>query len=377
MHVCHVIEATIGGTRRHIVDVTRAQARRGDQVTLISAALRDPGYLSDLESLALEGVRCVDLPMTRAIRPTRDLAHLTALAKLLRELRPDVLHTHSSKAGVLGRLAAREVGLDATVHTPHTFAFLFSDMFGALQRSLFRTLEQALAGSTARVVAVSQSEAATISASGVVPPERLRVVPNGIDPAPWRAARPYARAELGVHEGRPLVLVAGLLNVAKGQDLALRALSRAELSGVEMLFAGHGELEGELRALATELGVEARAHFLGWRDDLPRLMASVDALLLPSRWEGLPYVVLQAFAAGVPVAAARVDGALELVEEGRTGALSDVGDVAGLAGALGRVLARDRAGRAELARAGAACVEAGYTVQRMVERLAAVYAEVA
>jgi glycosyltransferase involved in cell wall biosynthesis len=377
VHVCHVIEATIGGTRRHIVDLSRAQARRGHEVTLISSALRDPGYREDLALLAAEGVRCVDLPMTRSIRPHRDLAHLARLVGLLRELRPVLLHTHSSKAGVLGRLAAREVGLDATVHTPHTFAFLFADMFGPLRRGLYRGLEQQLAGSTARVVAVSTSEARTIRASGVVPPERLRVVPNGIDPAPWRAARPYARAELGVAEGAPLVLVAGLLNVAKGQDLALRALARPELAGVELLLAGHGEMLDELRALALELGVERRARFLGWRDDLPRLMAGADALLLPSRWEGLPYVVLQAFAAGVPVAAARVDGALELVEEGRTGALADVGDVPGLAAALARVLALGPAGRAELGRAGAERVEAGYTVERMAQGMDAVYREVA
>lgn len=377
MHVCHVIEATIGGTRRHIVDLARAQMRRGHRVTLVSAALRDAGYLGDLAALAAEGVRCIDLPMTREIRPQRDLAHLTALTRLLRELRPDVLHTHSSKAGVLGRLAAREVGLDATVHTPHTFAFLFASMFGPLKRGLFRGLEQALAGSTGRVVAVSPSEARTIRASGVVPPERLRVVPNGIDPAPWRAARPYARSELGVSDAAPLVLVAGLLNVAKGQDLALRALARPELAEVELLIAGHGELLDELRLLAAELGVQSRAHFLGWRDDLPRLMAGADALLLPSRWEGLPYVVLQAFAAGVPVAAARVDGVFELVEEGRTGALADVGDVPGLAAALARVLALGPAGRAELGRAGAARVAAHYTVERMADGMDEVYREVA
>ena len=377
MHVCQVIEATIGGTRRHIVDLARAQVRRGHAVTLVSAALRDPAYRGDLAELARAGVRCVDLPMTRSIRPAGDLAHLGALVRLLREARPDVLHTHSSKAGVLGRLAAREVGLDATVHTPHTFAFLFADMFGPLKRALFRGLEQALAGSTARVVAVSRSEAATIRAAGVVPAERLRVVPNGIDPAPWRAAVPCPRAELGVAPDAPLVLVAGLLNVAKGQDLALRALARPELAQVELLVAGHGELEAELRALAGALGVASRAHFLGWRDDLPRLMAAADALLLPSRWEGLPYVVLQAFAAGLPVCAARVDGALELVEEGRTGTLADVGDVAGLAAALARLLALPRAARADLGRAGAARVEAGYTVERMAEGLDGVYGEVA
>ncbi|HVS17543.1 MAG TPA: glycosyltransferase, partial [Planctomycetota bacterium] len=206
---------------------------------------------------------------------------------------------------------------------------------------------------------------------------RLRVVPNGIDPAPWRAARPYARGELGVRAHAPLVLVAGLLNVAKGQDLALRALARPELAQVELLLAGHGELESELRELAGELGVAGRAHFLGWRDDLPRLMASCDALLLPSRWEGLPYVVLQAFAAGRPVAAARVDGALELVEEGVTGTLAAAGDVADLAAALERLLALPPAARAELGRAGAARVEASYTVERMADGMDEVYREVA
>lgn len=377
MHVCQVIEATIGGTRRHIVDLARAQARRGHRVTLVSAALRDAGYREDLAQLAREGVRCVDLPMTRSIRPDRDLAHLLALVRLLRDERPDVLHTHSSKAGVLGRLAAREVGLDATVHTPHTFAFLFADMFGPLKRALFRGLEQALAGSTGRVVAVSASEAATIRASGVVPAERLRVVPNGIDPAPWRAAQAIGRERLGVATDAPLVLVAGLLNVAKGQDLALRALARPELAHVELLLAGHGEMEAELRELADELGVAPRAHLLGWRDDLPRLMASCDALLLPSRWEGLPYVVLQAFAAGRPVCATRVDGALELVEEGATGTLAAVGDVDDLARALARLLALPAVRRDELARAGSARVEAGYTVERMADGLDRVYGEVA
>ena len=139
MRVLIVIEATIGGTRRHVVDLARALNGRGVEVWLASAQRRDPGYTADVRALAAEGVRCVEVPMVRSIRPARDLSDLRTLAKLVRRTQPDLVHTHSSKAGVLGRLAAADAGRPA-VHTPHTFAFLFRSEFGSLQRALFRSL---------------------------------------------------------------------------------------------------------------------------------------------------------------------------------------------------------------------------------------------
>lgn len=370
------MEATIGGTRRHLVDVSRAQRARGLDVHVCAAALRQPDFARDLDALAAEGCGVHPLPMVRAIRPLTDGRHLGRIKALLGELRPDVVHTHSSKAGVLGRLASGATGIGARVHTPHTFAFLFEAMFSRSKRRLFRWIETRLARDTDAVIAVSASEGRAFVESGVVPPARVRVVPNGIDPAPWAAARPLPRAELGIAPDVPLGIVVGLLNVAKGQDVLLRALAACRSERLELLIVGHGETEVELRAIAAANGLAARVHFLGFRTDVPRLMKTADFLVLPSRWEGLPYVVLEAQAAGLPVVATAVSGALDLVSDAN-GRRVPIEDVAALAAALDELARLDRDERAALGRAGAALVGERHTVEAMVDGLVRVYEEVA
>lgn len=377
LRVLHVMEATIGGTRRHLIDVAREQRRLGLAVDVIASAERAPDFRRDLDELAREGVEVVELPMVRRVAPLIDLRHLRALERELAARRPDVVHTHSSKAGVLGRLASLELSIGARVHTPHTFAFLFHAMFGPLKRKLFREIEIGLSQSTAAVIAVSESEGETIRRSGVVPPERVRVVPNGIEVTRWREAEPASRAELGVPGGAALLAVAGLLNVAKGQDLALRALAEPELAGAHLLLAGEGEERARWERLAIELGLGERAHFLGWREDVPRLFAAADVVLLPSRWEAMPYAVLEAMAAGKPVVASSVDGARELVGEGLTGRLVACEDPHALAAATAELLALGPARRAELGRAGRARVVERYSSRAMARGLIDVYREVA
>lgn len=377
MHVLHVIEATIGGTRRHVVDACRGLAARGVRTTLVCAALREPAFRGDMATLAAAGVEVRELPMVRAPRPATDLRHLFALRALLRELRPDIVHTHSSKAGVLGRSASALCGIGARVHTPHTFAFLFGAMFSSSARALYRGIEQQLARRTDRFIAVSDDEARTFTEAGFVPANKLRVVPNGIDPRPWSAAQALPRAELGVPEAAPLAALVGLLNVAKGQDLAIRALAEPGLEALHLCIAGVGECEGEYRRLARELGLESRVHLLGWRDDVPRLLAAADLLVLPSRWEGMPYIVLEAMAAARPVVAARVDGARALIEGGRCGMLCEVESAPALAESLRRALALAPKERRQLGLRGRAAVESRYTLEHMLDGLQAVYAELA
>jgi len=377
LRVVHVMEATIGGTRRHLRDVARLQREQGLDVTVVAAAEREPAVRADLEQLAALGVRVRELAMRRAISPWEDARHLRTLTRWLRELAPEVVHTHSSKAGVLGRLASLHARRGVRVHTPHTFAFLFEAMFSVSKRRLFRAVERHLAARTHALVAVSQGEAETMRASGIVDPARVRVVPNGIDPAPWLAAQPLARAAFDLPAEAPWAAVVGLLNVAKGQDLALEALARPECGALCLLIVGEGEQRAALAAQAAALGVAARVRFLGWREDVPALLATCDLLLLPSRWEGLPYIVLEACAAGLPVVATPVDGARELVVEGRTGALAEAGEPAALARALARVLALAPAERRALGAAGRAQVLAQHSAARMAERLLAVYREFA
>ncbi len=375
MRVLHVMEATIGGTRRHLVDLARGQQRAGLAVHVAAASLRVADFERDLELLEREGVGVTRIPMRRAVAPLADRRHAAELRALLRRLRPEIVHTHSSKAGVLGRWASLREGIGARVHTPHTFAFLFAGMFGAGKRALYRGVERWFAQRTQRVIAVSEDEARTIRESGVVPAERLRVVENGLDGRAFAAALPLSRAQLGFREDAPLLFTAGLLNLAKGQDLLLEALAAPGLERVQLALAGEGELRPQLETRAVALG--GRVRLLGFRPDMPALMATCDVYVLPSRWEGLPYVLLEAMAGARPFLATPVDGARELARRGGCGRVAGAISAAALADGLRALLALPGAERARLGLAGRACVEEHYTLEKMVERTLAVYRELA
>lgn len=375
LRVLHVMESTIGGTRRHLVDAALGQAAAGLDVHVIASCERHTEFREDMERMRAAGVGAHELAMVRSLRPLVDYGHLRAVEGYLRAILPDVVHTHSSKGGVLGRVASTRTGVGARVHTPHTFAFLFSHMFGPGKRRLFRAIEARLAKRTHLIVAVGRGEAETMRDSGVVDEERVRVVPNGIDPAPFESAEPLSRSELGARPDELLLGTIGLLNVAKGQDVAVRALARAREKKVRLLLVGHGETEEPLRELARQEGVADRVAFLGWRRDVPRILRSLDALVLPSRWEGLPYVVLEAMASGRPVLASRVDGARDLVGDGRGGFTFDVESVDGLAAAIDRIARLTPDERERLGAAGRDELERSHTRTTMVAGLTAVYRE--
>ncbi|MBL8858264.1 MAG: glycosyltransferase [Planctomycetes bacterium] len=376
MRVLHVMECTIGGTRRHLVDVALGQAAAGLDVHVTAANLRQADFEADLQRLERAGVVVTRLAMVRNIAPATDARHFAELKRQLERTRPDIVHTHSSKAGVLGRLASITTGIGVRVHTPHTFAFLFEAEFSRPKRALFRNIERALSGHTRAVVAVSASEARTFVRSGVVDPERVRVIANGIDARPWMEARALSRTEIGLAGEGPLALMIGLLNIAKGQDLAVRALARPGLDDLQLAVVGHGGMERELRELAVRIGVADRVRFLGYRDDVPRLVASGDFVLLPSRWEGMPYVALEAMAAGKAIVATPVDGAVDLIDDGCTGFVARAIDVDSIAAALRAVTALTVRERARMGELGRERLIERYSAAAMVQSLVDLYAEV-
>jgi glycosyltransferase involved in cell wall biosynthesis len=375
LRVLHIMEATIGGARRHITDVASGLAGRGVDLHLVVSAERQSDFRHDFEALTAAGAVVHELAMQRSVRPWTDTRQVLKLLGLVRRLRPDIVHTHSSKAGVLGRVAATLAGHKRRVHTPHAMAFLFEDMFSARKRRVYYALEKLLSRSCERVIAVSESEARTFRASGVVAPDKVRVVQNGVDPEAFLAAEPLCVASLGLDPARPTWAVVGLLNVAKGQDLALEALAAPSCEGLQLIFAGHGALEAELKAQARRLGLEQRVAFLGFRRDVARLLASAAGLCLPSRWEGMPYIVLEAMAAGLPVVALPVDGARDLVIEGRTGWVAPEISSEALARTLARACACSDEELRALGAAGRVRVLEHFTLEHMLDSLQAVYAE--
>jgi glycosyltransferase involved in cell wall biosynthesis len=302
---------------------------------------------------------------------------LAALARHLESLRPAIVHTHSSKGGALGRLASIATGIGARVHTPHTFAFLFDAMFPAWKRALFLKVEAGLASHTRCTIAVSQSEALTIERSRVVPREKIRVVPNGPDPRLWVAARPLPRSELGLREDVPVAAILGLYNLAKGQDLAVEMLALPGLERLHLVLAGEGEMREDLGAMAKALGVADRVRVLGFRDDAPAIVATADFTLMPSRWEAMPYIVLESMAAGRPVVATPVDGARDVVDPGRTGFLSRAVSAEALADAVRLLLALSPEERRTMGERGRERVLASFTSDRMVDGIVEVYRAVA
>jgi glycosyltransferase involved in cell wall biosynthesis len=378
LRILQIMECTIGGTRRHIREIAAGLALRGHDVTAVCSADRDPTFRDDMAWMGRSGVRAVELPMVRRISPLTDLRHLLWLYRYLRRNRFDIIHTHSSKAGVLGRFAGLMAGCGPLIHTPHTFAFTFKEYFNIVKSGLFLQIERLLGHHTARIVNVSKSERRQALRFRIASSDRMAVVENGIDPWPYRWSElPKEGNELFPDKERtPRLGTVGLLNVAKGHHVLLHAFSDLldRFPDAGLAIVGEGELRKPLEFLIKELGLEGRAFLAGYRDDVPSLLKELDLFVLPSLWEGMPYVLLEAMAAHVPVVATEVNGSRDIVEHGVTGLLVPQDNPHALTTACSEILADPEMARA-LADNGLRHIMVHYTLDRMLDRIEGVYHE--
>ena len=299
-------------------------------------------------------------PLGAARRPVAgDAVSLARLARLVASA--DAVHVHSAKAGFLGRLAAKLRGrTQHCAYTPHAWSFWAA---GGSEAVLYRRLERLAARWCRTIVAVSADERDAGLAAGVGRREQYRVIANGVDTARFDVARAPV-------EGRVLFL--GRLAAQKRPDVALQALAR--VPGAELDLAGDGPERESLQRLAGELGVVDRVRFLGYRDDVPELLAHASCLLVTSDYEGASLVVPEAMAAGVPVVATRAGGVEEVLDGG--GVVVARGDVEAVASALAAVLG-DSEQAVRLGEAGRARARDRFTRERMVAETSALWEELA
>lgn len=381
MRVLQIMECTIGGTRRHLRDLVHGLLARGVELEVACAARRDPRMRQDMAAMQAAGARVHSIPMVRRIHPALDAWHALRLSGVICDRGFDIVHTHSSKAGALGRVASVLVSSAARVHTPHTYAFSFEGGAGQggeeiSQLGLVLRIEKLLGRLSSAVIHVSASEREDGAALGVVPPDKARVIPNGIDPADFASPTggPALRTELGIPENAALVGSVGLLNDAKGYDLLVAAAAHLPAE-VHLLIVGNGEREQALRRQAEELGLGERLHLAGWRDDLGAAHDAMDVFVLSSRWEGLPYALLEAMAAGLPCVSTDVNGSRDVfATDPPCGVLVPREDPVALADGLAQVLGDDSL-RARLAAAGPARVAQAFTKDAMVDATLALYRE--
>lgn len=346
-----------------------ASAFRGVPEFALHAAVFRPGVL--VRVLGELGVPVRVVP----VRWRLDVTAIRRLAGLLRAWRIDVLHSHGYKANVIGALAARMAGVRGVVRTEHGLPEPlagFDRVKMALSLALDRWVGRFL---TDAMIAVSGDVAGALQHR--FPNVPVARVWNAIGPRPaLRMARAAARRELELPVGAPVIGIVGRLTPIKDHATFLRAARAvaADGAGAHFLIAGTGPLEGTLRAEATRLGLGDRVHFRYLLDGAQPLLDALDVLVFSSRHEGMPYALLEALRAGVPVVATAVGGLAEALTHGRDALLVPPGDAAALAAGIHRVLREPGLSR-RLAEEGRRTVESRFALDRMREETAAVYRE--
>ncbi len=325
IRICRVISRlNIGGPGQQCILLSAGLNGGRFETLLISGQeMATEGDLRDLA--ARRGVSPLYVPeLGRRVRIEADLIALGKLCRLFRRVRPHIVHTHTSKTGTLGRIAAWLTGIPATVHTFH--GHVFRGYFPPSLSRLFVRVERTLARRTSRLVALSEGQRQDLLALGIGKPHQTVMIPPGVELAPFLKCQRKPgelRRDLGLALDAPLVGIVGRLVPIKGHRIFLRAarLMTAALPSASFLVVGDGEMRSELEAEASSLGLQGRVRFLGWRRDLPRIYADLDCLVLSSRNEGVPVCILEAMAAGIPVVATAVGGVPDLVVPGVTGLL--------------------------------------------------------
>jgi len=332
----------------------------------------------------------LDFALSHGVQPTvipeivtafnlapRDAKALIKLFTLMRLERPHIVHTHTAKAGFLGRLAARLAGVPVIVHTFH--GHVLHGYYGSVKNALLRRVEQSLVWFTDRLVTVSEQVKNELIGYGIAKAEKITVVPLGFDLEPFLDSHTQQgefRREMRLSDEIKLVGIVGRIFPIKNHALFLAAA--AQIAALEptarFVIVGDGVLRPALEQQARRLGIADRVLFTGWRRDLPRIYADLDLLLVSSDNEGTPVSAIEAMAAGCPVVATRVGGLPDLIEDHKTGRLVPPRTPEALTNAVLALLHGSQMAR-ELGKNGRDSVRHRFTVQRLLSDMDDLYTQ--
>jgi len=307
--VLHIVgDSGFGGAAQSIIRLACMWRARGWQARILAT---DPAVQRAAEAAGIEVValNCIH----REIQPLRDLVGLFRLWRFLRNDRLTIVHTHTTKAGFVGRIAARLAGVPIVIHTVHGFAF--HEQSARAKIAFYALLERIAALCCDRIITVSQFHARWANQLGIASGKRIRAIPNGIpDVLASTSRREAIRAELGISAGQLLLLSPGRLAWEKGLEDLLEAYAQVRVQLAQsnrLVFAGDGPMRGELERLARHFAIQDHVEFLGFRDDVPALLEAADMVILPSQREGLSIALLEAMSAGAPLVVSNIGSNLE------------------------------------------------------------------
>lgn len=350
-----VTKADLGGAQVHILDLLRGLKNDFDLVL----ATGEEGYCT-AQARAI-GIECHILPgLVQKIDPISDLKALGASIRLLRKIRPDLVHCHTTKAGLIGRLAARLVNVPA-IYTAHTWCF--TEGTSRSWKAFGLPAETLAARWTGRIIAVSDANRMAAISKRVAPASKLITIHNGISDCIERAKPSDG--------GTPRIVMVARFAAQKNQALLIEAVARLS-SPVVLTLVGDGTMRPEAEQLAAAAPPHVRVEFLGQRQDIAEILAAADLFVLSTNWEGFPISILEAMRAGLPVIATDVDGVREAVVDGESGILVQARDGNGLARAIQQLIA-DPALRQRMGSRGRTIYERRFSLSAMLDKTTSVY----
>lgn len=373
-----IARLNVGGPALHVTYLARGLAERGYETTLVAGDVaRGEESMAFVAERA--GVEVVPLPgLSRELSPVRDALAAWRLARIIRAVRPDVVHTHTAKAGAVGRAAALlSGGRPVVVHTFH--GHVLRGYFGRVGTLVFRAIETLLARFSDRLVAVSPEVRDELVALGVAPVEKFSVIRLGLElerRVTFDGDAREVRHRHGIPADAFVVGWFGRMTAVKQTDDLIATLRTLREQGVDalLLLVGDGDDRERLEELAHELGVARHCLFLGYQQDVAAWFAVSDAVVLTSASEGTPATLIEALAAGRPVVATNVGGVSDVVDDGETGFLVPARDTQALAAKLA-LLAGDPALRERMGTAARERVLRRYAVERLVADVDELYRE--
>jgi glycosyltransferase involved in cell wall biosynthesis len=382
MRVIHVITRLIvGGAQENTVaTVLGLRAKPGVEVKLISGPTTGAEGSLESQFSATPEMLSVVPELVRPIHPLKDFLAFRKLEQIFRQQKPDIVHTHSGKAGILGRLAAKRAGVPIIIHTIHGPSFgIFQDNLSNL---MFRAAEKKAARATDHFIVVADAMKAQYLAASIGQPGQYTKIFSGFPLEPFLAAKNDLafRKKLGIAPGDFVVGKIARLFKLKGHDdlFAVAPELIRRHSQIKFLLVGNGKWRTHFEDLARSLGLEKHFIFIGLvpPDEVPRYVGIMDALVHLSLREGLPRALPQALAAVKPVVAYNCDGAGEVCLDGQTGFLIQPGDLKNLAEKIIQ-LANDHALREKLGRVGTVLVRKNFAVKKMVDDIYDLYLKLA
>jgi glycosyltransferase involved in cell wall biosynthesis len=352
IRVLHIItRLDPGGSATNTLETVRRLDPARFEVDLVSGKTDDPSG-NVQRFVERHGIRCIFInDLVRNVDCIRDIKAFIALVRAIRRGQYAIVHTHSSKAGIMGRWAARFAGVKAVVHTPH--GHVFYGYFSRLTTGIFIMAERVTALITDVLIELTPQGVEDHLALGIGRARQWAVVPSGIDLnqfTPDPRARACVRRDFGIRDDELLLLCVGRLEAVKGQSALIDAMPQvvAAHSGVRLIFVGDGRDRPALEARARRLGLERQVFFAGFRDDPAACHNAADIFILSSLNEGMGRAAVEAMACGKPVVLSRTGGMAGLIDDGVEGFLCPPGDPSALAKAVIR-LANDPALRADMA----------------------------